>query len=92
MSIDAIRAINTRKVAVEAERHWWSVRMEVFVQTLDKCGWNKSRAAEELGLSRKGLRNKIQRMELERRGARGAGNGTSAGSNGSGTNRNGLSM
>ena len=34
--------------------------------TLEKFGWNKSRAAEELGLSRKGLRNKITRMALER--------------------------
>ena len=38
----------------------------LILKTLEKVGWNKSRAAQKLGLSRKGLRNKISRMELER--------------------------
>lgn len=42
----------------------------LILATLERCHWNKSRAAEELGLSRKGLRNKIERMELVRSGAR----------------------
>jgi DNA-binding NtrC family response regulator len=34
-------------------------------EALDKHGWNKTRAAQELGLSRKGLKNKIARYGLE---------------------------
>lgn len=34
--------------------------------TLDRCGWNHSRAARELGLSRVGLANKIKRYAIER--------------------------
>ena len=36
--------------------------------TLDRCGWNHSRAARELGLSRVGLANKIRRYAIERAG------------------------
>jgi len=41
-------------------------RMEsaVLRRTLDACGWNKSRAAEQLGLSRPGLRKKLQRYGI----------------------------
>ena len=34
--------------------------------TLDRCAWNHSRAARELGLSRVGLANKIKRYAIER--------------------------
>ena len=37
--------------------------------TLDRCGWNHSRAAKELGLSRVGLANKVKRYSIERAGA-----------------------
>jgi two-component system response regulator HupR/HoxA len=36
--------------------------------TLDRCGWNHSRAAKELGLSRVGLANKIRRYGIARAG------------------------
>jgi two-component system, NtrC family, response regulator HupR/HoxA len=36
--------------------------------TLDRCGWNHSRAARELGLSRVGLANKVKRYAIERAG------------------------
>ena len=35
-------------------------------ETLIRCRWNKSHAADELGLSRVGLRNKLERYGLER--------------------------
>ena len=34
--------------------------------TLDRCAWNHSRAARELGLSRVALANKIKRYAIER--------------------------
>ena len=34
--------------------------------TLDRCAWNHSHAARELGLSRVGLANKIKRYAIER--------------------------
>ncbi len=36
-------------------------------EVLDQLDWNKSRAAASLGLSRKGLKSKIQRYRLDRR-------------------------
>ncbi len=40
--------------------------------TLDRCAWNHSMAARELGLSRVGLANKIRRYRIERAGRHGA--------------------
>jgi transcriptional regulator with PAS, ATPase and Fis domain len=37
-------------------------------KALEENNWNKSRAAQALGLSRKGLKNKITRYNLDRRG------------------------
>ncbi|WP_295883313.1 sigma-54 dependent transcriptional regulator [uncultured Thiohalocapsa sp.] len=37
----------------------------ILSETLTRCGWNKSRAAAELGLSRVGLRNKLARYGLD---------------------------
>ena len=37
--------------------------------TLDRCHWNHSKAARELGLSRVGLANKIRRYDIRRAGA-----------------------
>ncbi|MFG1346160.1 sigma-54 dependent transcriptional regulator [Xanthobacter autotrophicus DSM 431] len=46
-------------------------RMEatILTETLVRCRWNKSRAAEELGLSRVGLRAKLDRYGISRGGA-----------------------
>jgi two-component system response regulator HupR/HoxA len=46
-------------------------RMEatILMETLVRCRWNKSRAAEELGLSRVGLRAKLDRYGIARGGA-----------------------
>ncbi len=54
----ATRPTGTLKSMVE--------RMEVDVieRTLAECGWNKSRAAERLGLSRPGLRKKLARYGI----------------------------
>lgn len=43
-------------------------RMEalILMETLVRCRWNKSRAAEELGLSRVGLRAKLERYGIAR--------------------------
>ncbi|WP_029356660.1 sigma-54 dependent transcriptional regulator [Bosea sp. 117] len=45
-------------------------RMEalILMETLVRCRWNKSRAAEELGLSRVGLRAKLDRYGIARDG------------------------
>ena len=37
------------------------------LKALEENNWNKSRAAVALGLSRKGLKNKITRYDLDRR-------------------------
>jgi len=39
----------------------------ILKETLIRHRWNKTRAAEELGLSRVGLRNKLERYELDKR-------------------------
>ncbi|MCC7144033.1 MAG: sigma 54-interacting transcriptional regulator [Candidatus Eisenbacteria bacterium] len=44
---------------------------QLLLETLEKVRWNKSRAAVELGLSRKGLKAKIERYRLDRRRRRG---------------------
>lgn len=38
----------------------------ILLETLVRCRWNKSRAADELGLSRMGLRAKLERYGIER--------------------------
>jgi len=45
------------------------VERQLILRMLDENGWNKSRAAVALGLSRKGLKNKITRYRLDRRGS-----------------------
>ena len=44
-----------------------SFEKRTIVSALDKFSWNKSRTALYLGLSRKGLKNKIRRYNLDRR-------------------------
>ncbi len=43
-----------------------SLEAVVVKETLIKCRWNQTKAAQELGLSRVGLRNKIERYGLEK--------------------------
>ena len=43
-----------------------SCEKEIIRETLDGCGWNKSRAARHLGLSRQGLHRKIERLRIKR--------------------------
>jgi two-component system response regulator HupR/HoxA len=52
----------TLKQKVEA------LERSLVAQTLDRCAWNHSLAARELGLSRVGLANKIRRYRIERSG------------------------
>lgn len=47
-----------------------AVEREILLQSLRRNGWNKSRAAVELGLSRKGLKGKLERFRLDRRRTR----------------------
>ena len=42
-----------------------ALEARVVKETMIRCRWNKSKAAAELGLSRVGLRNKLQRYGLE---------------------------
>lgn len=42
----------------------------LILDALDRLGWNKSRSAVDLGLSRRGLKGKIERYRLERRRSR----------------------
>jgi transcriptional regulator with PAS, ATPase and Fis domain len=44
----------------------------LIARSLDRHGWNKSRAATELGISRQGLIKKIKRLQLVRPGQPGA--------------------
>jgi transcriptional regulator with PAS, ATPase and Fis domain len=39
---------------------------EIIMDALDKCGWNKSRTARHLGLSRQGLHRKLQKLRIQR--------------------------
>jgi len=44
-----------------------SLERQLVLDTLEETGWNKSRTAQLLGLTRKGLKNKIARYEIDRR-------------------------
>ncbi len=46
-----------------------TLETRILKETLIRHRWNKTRAAEELGLSRVGLRSKLERYELEKAGA-----------------------
>lgn len=45
-----------------------SLELQLVRDTLDRCHWNHSKAARELGLSRVGLANKIRRYDIRRAG------------------------
>jgi two-component system response regulator HupR/HoxA len=45
-----------------------ALEAKLVCSTLDRCHWNHSRAARELGLSRVGLKNKIRRYDIRRAG------------------------
>jgi two-component system response regulator HupR/HoxA len=40
------------------------VEARILAQTIARCGWNKSLTARELGLSRVGLRAKLERYGI----------------------------
>ncbi|MBF0441818.1 MAG: sigma 54-interacting transcriptional regulator [Oligoflexales bacterium] len=40
---------------------------QMILEGLDRCGWNKSKLAKELGISRAGLITKVSKYELEKR-------------------------
>ena len=46
------------------------LEQEILLHALRRNRWNKSRAAAELGLSRKGLKGKLERFQLDRRRGR----------------------
>ncbi|TQV75975.1 sigma-54-dependent Fis family transcriptional regulator [Exilibacterium tricleocarpae] len=48
-----------------------TLETRILKETLIRHRWNKTRAAEELGLSRVGLRSKLERYELEKADAQG---------------------
>jgi DNA-binding NtrC family response regulator len=63
-----LESASTRRAVAESLKE----RVEEFeraivLKTLDRVRWNKSRAAVELGLTRKGLKGKIERYGLDRR-------------------------
>ncbi len=43
------------------------LEMEMIKEGLERCGWNKSKLAKELGISRAGLIMKVEKFKLERR-------------------------
>lgn len=48
-----------------------SLEVQLVRDTLDRCHWNHSKAARDLGLSRVGLANKIKRYDIRRSGENG---------------------
>jgi two-component system response regulator FlrC len=38
---------------------------QVILETLERCGGNKTRAARELGMTREGLRKRLKKLEAE---------------------------
>lgn len=42
----------------------WEMEKELIIKTLERTGWNKHRAAKELGITRSSLYSKIQRLGL----------------------------
>ncbi len=61
--------LNTSHSLVLKER-LESLEKEMLLESLRRHRWNKSRAAAELGLSRKGLKGKLERYDLDRRRTR----------------------
>jgi len=53
------------------------IEADLIRRALEECGWNRTRAAKRLGLSRPGLRKKMERLRVE-----GEGPGRGAGSSG----------
>lgn len=64
--ISAYRAPDPARMAGKTLRDLVEdLERRVLRTTLTRLGWNKSRAAEELGLSRLGLRKKLERYQLD---------------------------
>ena len=64
---DLCQALSGRTLKDQVE----ALEQNLVRATLDRCAWNHSRAAKELGLSRVGLGNKIKRYSIERAGSPG---------------------
>ena len=62
---DASAALPGRTLKEKVE----ALEAKLVRDTLDRCAWNHSRAARELGLSRVGLANKVKRYGIERAGS-----------------------
>ena len=63
-SRDAIHDLPGRSLKEKVE----ALEAQLVCDTLDRCHWNCSKAARELGLSRVGLANKIRRYQIRRAG------------------------
>jgi len=66
-SSDPIAALPGRSLKEKVE----GLEARLVCATLDRCHWNHSKAARELGLSRVGLANKIRRYAIRRAGGDG---------------------
>jgi DNA-binding NtrC family response regulator len=44
-----------------------AVQKKMLLEALGKCHWNKTRVADDLGISRRGLLKMIERFGLDRR-------------------------
>ncbi len=65
-SLDSAREADGGTLKAKVEQY----ESGLILHTLDRLGWNKSRAAVDLGLSRRGLKGKIERYRLDRRRSR----------------------
>jgi transcriptional regulator with PAS, ATPase and Fis domain len=64
--LNSVRRATLRGTRGELKAKLELCEKEIITDALDKCGWNRSRAARHLGLSRQGLYRKIQRLGIRR--------------------------
>lgn len=61
---DEIKAYQEPKSSVPSKVIWKNITKEELLQLLDKNDWNKTKTAEEIGISRVALWKKIKKFEL----------------------------